>query len=111
MGPLYIGHASGWGNPLKVLWNRIRKNHHIAKENPHLRPELFTQEVSKRTAQAAEGVWLKHFSELAKKEGRKMLNDNPALGMSRDKLAKSWAKLQEYIENPGVFLKKYYYFD
>src|SRR5262249_2542233 len=25
----YVGRASGQGNPLEVLWNRIRKGHHV----------------------------------------------------------------------------------
>ena len=70
---VYVGRASGWGDPLRVIWGRVRKGHEIVKAHPHLRPQVLSQHASRDAAMGSEGMNHDYFLELAKRGGYEKL--------------------------------------
>jgi hypothetical protein len=62
---VYVGRASGWGTPLKTLWERIRrtKAEEVARKNPHLKPEVIAQHASRDASMGSEAMNHDYFRE------------------------------------------------
>lgn len=86
---VYVGRASGQGNPIEVLNGRIAKGHEHF--NPNLKAEVVAIQSSKSVSQGAEEFFIQGFRE----EGAKLTNIAEALDITKpdrrnlEKLSKS----------------------